>query len=51
MFVVAGPNRNNLLGRNVVSALNLVKRLEEISSNVFGSTGLLNCELVMIELK
>ena len=43
--------QNNLLGRNVVSAMNLVKNLEEISSNVFGSTGLMNCEPVTIQLK
>ncbi|MCG8045737.1 MAG: reverse transcriptase domain-containing protein, partial [Candidatus Thiodiazotropha endolucinida] len=51
IFVVAGQNQNNLLGRNAASSLNLVRRIEEINDGVFGSIGLLNCEPVAIELK
>ena len=49
IFVIAGAQANNLLGRNVANRMNLVKRVEEVS--VFGSCGLVKCKPVKITLR
>ena len=42
---------NNLLSRTVAEKMGLVKCIEEINENVFGVSGLLKPEPVMIKLK
>lgn len=50
IYVVEGPCANNLLNRPAACQMNLVKRIEENTADVFGDIGLINCEAVNIEL-
>ena len=49
--VVVENKVGNLLSRNAAIKMGLVKRLEEVHSDVFGSTGLLKTEPVSIKVK
>ncbi|EDO38514.1 predicted protein [Nematostella vectensis] len=51
MFVIAGEQVNNLLGRETACKMGLVQRVGEVLFDVFGDIGLLNCAPVKIELR
>ena len=42
---------SNLLSRNVAVKMGLIRRIAEVEENIFGKTGLLKTEPVMITLK
>lgn len=50
IFVISGNTASNLLGRTVASAMGLVQRIEDVSE-IFGRSGLLDCEPVEIKIK
>ena len=49
-IVVDSCNNSNLLGRNVTHSMNLIKRVDEVHHDVFGSTGLMKTPPVKITL-
>ena len=55
IYVIKGQRHTCLLGRQVSKTLGLLQRVEEVSNNVsdnvFGTTGLLKCEPAKITLK
>ena len=50
IFVISGNTASNLLGRTVASVMGLVQRIEDVSE-IFGRSGLLDCEPVEIKIK
>ena len=50
IYVIEGGCINNLLSRHAACQMGLVQRVEEMTANVFGDIGLMNCEPVKIEL-
>ena len=51
VVVVRNRGGSNLLSRTVAQQMGLVKRVEEINENVFGASGFLKTDPVMIKLK
>ena len=51
VIVVRNRVGNNLLSRSAAQKMGLIKRIDEISRNVFGSTGLLDTDPVKIQMK
>jgi hypothetical protein len=51
IFVIQGPYANNQVSRTFACKMSLFLRADEISTDVFGEIGPLNCEPVKIEFR
>ena len=51
VYVIQGKSANNLLGRGVACRMKLIRRVDRVSTEIFGNGGLIQCDPVKIKLK